>query len=62
MMLKFWKDVTGKSKTDLSQALDCFCRDATLHAYGLKISSFNLLPDYLSNHKQRIKLDSIFSS
>ena len=43
----------------------CLCQDlliSTLYAYDFEISSLNLLEDYLSNHKNRIKVDSFFSS
>ena len=43
----------------------CLCQDlliSTLHGYDLEISSLNLLEDYLSNHKKRIKVDSFISS
>ena len=54
MMLEFWKDATDKNKafeallTALSKAFDCLCYDvliAKLHAYGLDITSLNLLQD-----------------
>ena len=60
LMLEIWKDTTEKSKTfgalliDLSKAFHYRRHDlviAKLHAYGLDISSLNLLHDYLSNHK-----------
>ena len=35
---------------------------ANLHAYGLDINSLNILQDYLSNHKERTKVDSFYSS
>ena len=35
---------------------------AKLHAYGLDIDSLNILQDYLSNRKQRTKVDSFYSS
>ena len=50
---------------DLSKALYRLCHDllvAKLHAYRLNISSLNFLQDYLSNCKQRTKVDSFFSS
>ena len=50
---------------DLLKAFDFICHDlliAKLHAYGFDISSFNLLQYHLSNHKQRTKTDSFFSS
>ena len=71
MMLEFWKDATDKRKvfgallTELSKAFDCLCHDlltAEFYAYDLHISCLNLLQDYLSNCKQRSKVDSIFIS
>ena len=35
---------------------------AKLHAYGLDVDSLNILQDYLSNRKQRTKVDSVYSS
>ena len=51
--------------TDLSRAFDCLCHDlliAELHAYSLNIYSLNLLQDYLSDRKQRTKVDFFYSS
>ena len=70
-MHKFWEDATDKNKTfaalltDLSNTFDCLCHDlliAKLHTYGLDIYSVNLLQDYLSNRKQRTKIESFLSS
>ena len=70
-MVEFFKDVTDKNKafrallTDLLNSFDFLCHDfliSKLHAYGLVMSSLNLLQDYLSNHKQRTRVDSFFSS
>ena len=70
MMLKFFKDATEKKAfgallTDLLKAFSCLYHDlliAKLYAYGLVMSSLNLLQDYLSNRKQRTKVDFFFSS
>ena len=71
LMLEIWKEATDNNKafgallTDLSKAFDCLSHDlliAKLHAYGLDIDSLNILQDYLSNRKQRTKLDSFYSS
>ena len=51
--------------TDLSRAFDCLCHDLLiieLHAYSLNIYSLNLLQDYLSDRKQRTKVDFFYSS
>ena len=51
--------------TDLSKAFDCLSHDlliAKLLAYCLDIDSLKILQDYLSNRKQRTKVDSFYSS
>ena len=35
---------------------------AKLHAYGLDIYSLNILQEYLSNRKQRTKVQSVYNS
>ena len=35
---------------------------AKLHAYGLDIYSLNILQEYLSNRKQRTKMQSVYNS
>ena len=70
-MLEIRKGATDNNKafgallTNLSKAFDCLSYDlliAELHAYGLDIDSPNILQDYLSNRKQRTKVDSFCSS
>ena len=70
MMLESWKEAVDKNKafgelmTDLSQGFDCLSHDlliAKLHAYGIDLSSLELLQDYLSNHWQRTKVESKFN-
>ena len=54
----------GGLLTDLSKAFDCSSHDllfAKLHSYGLDVDSLNILQDYLSNRKQRIKVEGILS-
>ena len=49
---------------DLSKAYDCIPHDlliAKLHAYGVHIKTLKLLFSYLTNRKQRIKVNEYFS-
>ena len=71
MMLETWKEASDNSKafgallTDLSKAFDCLSHDlltAKLHAYDLDLASLKILRDYLTNRKQRAKVDSFYSS
>ena len=51
--------------TDLSKAFDCFPNDpiiAKLEAYGFHIDTLKVIHDYLSNRKQRIKVNDAYSS
>ena len=68
LILEIWKGATDNYKafsallTDLSRAPDCLSHDlliAKLHAYVSDIDSLNILKDYLSNHKQGTKVDSL---
>ena len=48
----------------IANDFDCLSRDlliAKLHSYGLSLTSIRLLSDYLSNRKQRIKVENVFS-
>ena len=71
MMLETWKEATDNNKafgallTDLSKAFDCLSHDlliAKLDATGLDLASLKILQDYLTNRKQRTKVDSFYSS
>ena len=49
----------------LSKAFDCIPHDlfiAKLEAYGFQIDALKLIYDYLSNRKQRVKINETFSS
>ena len=71
MMLELWKEATANNKAfgasliDLSIAFDCLGHNvliAKLHACGFDLALLNLLRDYLTNRKQRTKVDSFYSS
>ena len=51
--------------TDLSKAFDCLPHDlivAKLHAYGFSTESLKLINSYLTERKQRVKMNDQFSS
>ena len=55
----------GALLTELSKAFDCLSHDlliAKLNAYGFSIAALRLVQNYLSNRKQRTKINSDFSS
>ena len=71
VMLETWKRSFNKSKvfgallTDLSKAFDCLDHElltAKLHAYGFSLPALRLINDYLSNRKQRTKIENTYSS
>ena len=54
--------ITGAVFMDLSKAFDCLPRGllaAKCHAYGLTMPACELLTDYLSQRKQRVKIGSV---
>ena len=56
--------LVGTILMDLSKACDCLPHDviiAKFEAYGLSKSSLSLLLDYLTSHKQRVKIGSSYS-
>ena len=65
-MIEKWRKSVDKGKTfaslltDLSKAFDCFPHDliiAKLNAYGFGLSAIRLMQSYLSNKKQRTKIN-----
>ena len=51
--------------TNLSKDFDCISLDliiAKLEAYGFHIDALRLIHDYLSNRKQRVKVNNAYSS
>ena len=55
----------GALLTDLSKAFDCLPHElliAKLDAYGFDKSSLKLIHSYLSNRKQRVKINDVYSS
>ena len=70
-MLEKWKSSLDKGKvfgvllTDLSKAFDCLSHEliiAKLHAYGFSLSALKLMQSYLSERKQRTKINQAYSS
>ena len=70
-LLEKWKNSVDKGKsfgallTDLSKAFDCLDHElliAKLNAYGFSLPAIRLINDYLSNRKQRVKIDGNYSS
>ena len=70
-MIEKWKKIVddggvfGALLTDLSKAFDCIAHDliiAKLESYGFQIDTLKLIHNYLSNRKQRIKVNDTYSS
>ena len=70
-MIEKWKSAVDNKKTfgalfaDLSKAFDCLNHDlllAKLNAYGFSLPALRMIQSYLSNRKQRTKINSDFSS
>ena len=70
-MLEKWKSAVDKGKyfgallTDLSKAFDCISHElipAKLHAYGFSLRALRLIRSYLTNRKQRTRVNSGYSS
>ena len=59
------KGYAGAVLMDLSKAFDCINHDlliAKLHAYGFGIGALKTIKSYLTNRKQRVKINASFSS
>ena len=70
-MLEKWKSLVDKGKefgallTDLSKAFDCLSHElivTKLNAYGFSYSALKLMQTYLSERKQRTKINQPYSS
>ena len=70
-MLEKWKRSVDNSKmfgtllTDLSKAFNCLDHElliAKLNAYGFSLNALKLVHNYLSNRKQWVKINSLYSS
>ena len=70
-MLEKWKSSVDKGSpcgprlTDLSKVFDCLLHEiliAKLHAYGFSLNALKLVHSYLTNRKQRTKLNTRYSS
>ena len=70
MLIKWKSAVDNKGNfdaflTDLSKAFDCLLHDlllAKINSYGFSLPALRLVQSYLSNKKQRTKINSEFSS
>ena len=69
-MIEKWKTAVDNGGvfaallTDLSKAFDCIPHDliiAKLAAYGFDTNAIRLIHNYLSNRKQRVKTNSVYS-
>ena len=70
-MLEKWKSSVDKGSsfgallTDLSKAFDCLSHElliAKLHAHGFSLNALRLVHSYLTNRKQRTKINNKYSS
>ena len=70
-MLEKWKSTVDKGKyfdailTDLSKAFDCISHElipASLHVYGFSLRALRLIHSYLTNRKQRTRVNGSYSS
>ena len=69
-MLEKWKSSVDKGKafgvllTDLSKVFDCLSHELIIgaYAYGFSLSALKLMQSYLSERKQRTKINQAYSS
>ena len=70
-LLEKWKNSVDKGKsfgallTDLSKAFDCLDHElltVKLNAYGFTLPALRLIHDYLSNRKQKAKINDNYNS
>ena len=70
-MLEKCKNAVDKGKcfralqANLSKAFDCLSHElliAKLHAYGFNLPTLKLIQSYLSNRKQRTKINATYRS
>ena len=70
-LLEKWKAAVDKGKvfgallTDLSKAFDCLNHEllvAKLNAYGFTLPALKLVHDYLSDRKQRTRVNNLSST
>ena len=70
-ILEKWKSSVDQGKgfgvllTDLPKAFDCLSREliiAKLNAYGFSLSALKLMQSYLSERKQRTKINQAYNS
>ena len=70
-LIEKWKSAVDKGKsfgallTDLSKAFDCLPHElliAKLHSYGFSLNALRLIHSYLSNRRQRTKINESYSS
>ena len=70
-MLVTWKTSADKGKNfcgllaDLAKAIDCLDHElltAKLNPYGFSLPALLLINDYLSNRKQRMKIENTYST
>ena len=68
-LLEKWKNVVDKGKmfggllTDLSKAFDCLNHElliAKLNVYGFTLLALKLIHNYLSNRKQRVRVNNSY--